>query len=135
VSFLGAEEDDLKLLCPTGDVPVMDIEDFKSCNWGKIPSGKVLARGNEDSAAKREDVRLTLLKVSETFAPGSKNNGNLIFNLFGPYSGNSDLLFKDTSLGLVDETAAESSSGIDSKIISDFDHCTTTTSSHISVCG
>jgi hypothetical protein len=72
------------------------------------------------------------LKASDTFAPGSKNDGNLIFNLFGPYFENKDLLFQDTSVGLCDEDTAVNSGHIDTayfdKLISDFDYCTTSSS-------
>jgi hypothetical protein len=54
------------LLCPKGEVHVMDTEHFERCNWGKIPTRKVMARGDDESAVQREDARLTLLKVSKS---------------------------------------------------------------------
>lgn len=39
----------------------------------------------------REDVRILLLRASQTLAPGQD-----VFHMFGPYKGISDLIFKVT---------------------------------------
>ncbi|CAL8085584.1 unnamed protein product [Orchesella dallaii] len=92
----------LRLLCPNGTVTTVD--QFEECNWGKVPAQKVMARGGDDEAdvVKREDARLSLLKAQSLFGRGRK--GERVFKLFGTYYGNNNLLFQDSSVGLVSYT-------------------------------
>jgi len=134
VTQLNLKSEDFKLLCPR-DVPTMDIDHYIHCNWGKVPSRKLMSRGGEESAIQREDAKLTLLKASDTFSPSSKNSKSDIFNLFGPFYGNKDLLFQDTSVGLCDEATSAKNNEIDptyfNRLLTDFDYCTTSSSSRI----
>jgi len=94
-----------------------ELSDYLVCNWGEIPSNKLLTRGGEDNLIEREDSRLTFLKMAETFGPGS--NAESVMKLFGPYFGNKDLLFQDTSIGLCQDHYQPI------QIINKFNYCTT----------
>lgn len=110
----------MKLLCPNGSIT--ELQRFSTCNWGRVSSQKVLARGGEENLVDREDARISLLKAQDVFRPGGKNEH--VLRLFGPYFGNKNLLFQDTSLGLCDELDAVEREPQD-KLIRDFDYCTT----------
>lgn len=111
---------DFKLLCTNGST-MSNLTNYQACNWGKIPSNQILTRSGDEWEVKREDVRLTLLKISDTLGPGGKAVG--VLKLFGPYFGNNDFLFKDTSIGLCDYKSVPEFKSL----ISDFDYCTTST--------
>ncbi|ODM93913.1 Transferrin [Orchesella cincta] len=113
--------DRMKLLCPNGTVT--ELAKFRECNWGRVSPQKVMARGgDEDVIVEREDARLSLLKAQDIFRQGGKSE--LVLRLFGPYYGNKDLLFQDTSVGLCDELS-EGERSKENKLIRDFDYCTT----------
>lgn len=119
--------DKMKLLCPNGQIN--DLTNFKACNWGKVSPQKILARGGEESYIDREDARISLLKAQDLFKVGGK--AELVMRLFGPYYGNKDLLFQDTSVGLCDELE-EAERAPEDKLIRDFDYCTTSAAGIIS---
>lgn len=114
--------DRMRLLCPNGTVA--ELDKFATCNWGKVSPQKVMARDGDDNFINREDARLSLLKAQDLFRPGSKSE--FVLRLFGPYYGNKDLLFQDTSVGLCDEPD-EKERAAENQLIQDFDYCTTST--------
>jgi hypothetical protein len=64
------------------------VTEFRQCHWGKIPADKVIT-GEDKDFVEREDIRLTLLKASETFHPEQT-----VLRLFGPFYGVPNLIFK-----------------------------------------
>jgi len=75
-----------RLICPYG--PSRAITEFRQCHWGKIPADKVIT-SEDKTFYEREDIRLTLLKASQTFHPEQ-----VVMRLFGPFYGIPNLLFK-----------------------------------------
>ena len=93
----GLLSQNFRLVCPYG--PTRSVTEFRQCHWGKIPSDKVITSEDKDFY-EREDIRLTLLKLSQTFHPDQT-----VFRLFGPFYGIRNLIFKVNSFptnGLVE---------------------------------
>jgi len=109
---------DVKLLCRNGTVT--EIDNFRACHWGMIPSQKILARGGDDDRILRENARLSLLRAQDQFRPGGKDER--ILKLFGVYYGTNNIIFQDTSVGLQNELKEEETLQ-ENKIIKDFNYC------------
>ena len=86
----GLQSANFRIVCPYG--PSRAITEFRQCHWGRIPADKVITSEEKDFVA-REDIRISLLKASQTFHPDQT-----VLRLFGPYYGIPDLLFKVRSL-------------------------------------
>lgn len=82
----GLASANFRLVCPFG--PTRAITEFRQCHWGRIPTDKVVTTEDKDFV-EREDLRLTLLKASQTF-----HTEQVLLRLFGPYYGIPNLLFK-----------------------------------------
>src|SRR5690348_9308078 len=82
----GLLSEDFRLICPIG--PSRLITEFRQCHWGRIPADKIITSELNDYY-QREDFRLALLKLSETFHPDQP-----VLRLFGPFYGIPNLLFK-----------------------------------------
>lgn len=82
----GLASANFRLVCPFG--PTRAITEFRQCHWGRIPTDKVITTEDKDYV-EREDLRLTLLKASQTF-----HTEQVLLRLFGPYYGIPNLLFK-----------------------------------------
>nr|XP_045581197.1 transferrin-like isoform X2 [Procambarus clarkii] len=92
---IGLQSDRYKLLCPSGGTAA--ISEFRTCNLALVPAHEVVMSGRS-SPERFSQVRQVLLGISEVFkgsSPGSKT-----FQLYGSYHGKSDLLFKDSAVGL-----------------------------------
>jgi hypothetical protein len=75
----GLQSAQFRLVCPIG--PSRSVTEFRQCHWGKIPADKVIT-GEDKDYVEREDIRLTLLRASETF-----HTEQIVFRLFGPFYG------------------------------------------------
>ncbi|XP_055985495.1 lactotransferrin [Sorex fumeus] len=85
-----AERDQYELLCP--DNTRKPVDAFRECHLARIPSNAVVAR----SVNGKEDLIWNLLqKAQEKFG----KNKSPAFQLFGPFRGRKNLLFKDVTVG------------------------------------
>lgn len=92
---IGLRSENYKLLCPSGGTAA--ISEYQNCNLAQVPAHEVVVSGRM-SEERKNHVRQVLLGASEVFrreSPGSKT-----FKLFGRYKSKSDLLFKDSAVGL-----------------------------------
>jgi len=95
--FTGRDNDlnpgkDFNLLCPDGTRA--DVGDFEKCNLARIPSRVVMSRPGNTF----EGLKQSLLRLDEFFR--SKSTSSTMFN--SSAYGGKDLLFKDSSIKLID---------------------------------
>ncbi|XP_067128089.1 transferrin-like [Centruroides vittatus] len=85
------KSENFKLLCKNGSTD--SVENYKDCNLGRVPSHNVMI------SADYHEMRLwftDLITSLDKWFGSSSNN----FNLFKPYGGKADLLFKDSTKAL-----------------------------------
>uniref|UniRef100_A0A1E1WVR2 Putative transferrin n=1 Tax=Tityus obscurus TaxID=1221240 RepID=A0A1E1WVR2_TITOB len=86
------KSENFKLLCRNGSRD--SIENYKNCNLGRVPSHTVMI-SNLATPEKRLCLTEFVAALNKWFGSNSTN-----YNLFKPYGGKSDLLFKDATTSL-----------------------------------
>lgn len=90
-----------KLLCPFGSH--MPLDQYKSCNWGKIPSHVIMASGTK-TAKEIQPLKDFLILIDELFGVNGRfKNKFFLYNSNSvPMHGRMNLLFTDGTIGLED---------------------------------
>ncbi|KAL1488017.1 hypothetical protein ABEB36_015392 [Hypothenemus hampei] len=91
---------DFELLCSDGGRA--SVTEFDRCHLAHAPPHMVVT-SNDKSDSVVDEIRNALLSASEQFTERSD-----LFKLFGSFNGKKDLLFKDSSTGLVSISARTS---------------------------
>lgn len=113
----GLKSDDFRLLCKSGGQGF--LTEYERCNIAKIPNHFVAAYEGL-SREERMNILTVITGLNEHFSRKNPHS----FNLFGPYNNQSNLLFDDSSTGLLslpDEADYRSSLGDYVSIAQDMD--------------
>lgn len=89
---LAMDSRNFRLICRTG--PSMALNNYERCHLARLP-GRILVSSKFKSKEDRTTSRFLLSKLAEKFGPNSANRE--LFQLFGPYMNESDLLFDDST--------------------------------------
>lgn len=109
------KSEDYELLCPNGGRA--PITDFEKCNLAHVPAHMVVT-SNSKTEADVDEIRNALLQASTLF---SKNPH--IFKMFGTYNGKHDLLFKDSTTGLVSINEVSEAQQVYSDLLASINVC------------
>lgn len=91
---LALDSRNFRLVCRSG--PSMPLGDYERCHLTKLP-GKVMVSSKFTSKEDRLATRQLLTKLVDKFVGDSR----AMFELFGPYQNESDLLFDDSTTQIV----------------------------------
>nr|XP_053629551.1 transferrin-like [Cherax quadricarinatus] len=92
---ISLRSENFRLMCPSGGTAA--VTEFRTCNLALVPAHEVVVSGRL-TEARLSEVRQVLLGVAQVFSPSAP--GSKTFKLFGKYQGKSDLLVKNSAVGL-----------------------------------
>ncbi|GLV43632.1 Transferrin 3 [Carabus blaptoides fortunei] len=91
-----------KIMCKDGSINAYDqIPDINKCSFYSIVDSEVVARHGDP---KQADYKLALLHMEQLFGTSFKNEKTM--EMFKPFNGFSNLIFKDTVLGFEDDSSS-----------------------------
>lgn len=85
--------DNYRLVCRFGSQ--RRVEEFETCNLGRLPPNFLVTSGTQ-SPERYLELSQLLVRLAEMFGGRVRNS----FRLFGPYKGQSNLMFADSAVTL-----------------------------------